>query len=173
MTGSSSAPTSEGLVVDIARTTTVITVLAAPGPVFRTTSRIAGKEMDEAIAFLLRRQHSLLIGEQTAERVKLTIGSAVPLLQELSMEVKGRDAVTGMVRRSRVTSIEVRGALGSPVHAIGRAIWSALWELPPVLRTPLIRTGAVLRGGGSLLFGISEALSAQLGIPVRPEEDPG
>lgn len=158
--------------VDIGRMTTEITVRAAPGPVVHTSSRIAGKEMDEAIASHLRRQHSLLIGEQTAERIRLTIGSAVSLPQELSMEVKGRDTLTGMVRRSTVTSIEIRGALGRPVQLIGRAIWSAFWEVPVELWNPLVRTGAVLRGGGSGLSGISEALSAQLGIPVRREEAP-
>lgn len=172
MTGSRSASTSEILLVDIGRMTTEITVLAAPGPVVRTSLRIAGKEMDEAIASHVRRQHSLLIGELTAERIKLTIGSAVPLPQELSMEVKGRDTLTGLVRRSTVTSIEIREALGRPVQVIGQAIWSTFWDIPVELWNPLVRTGAVLRGGGSLLFGVSEALSAQLGIPVRREEAP-
>ncbi|HEX6884130.1 MAG TPA: rod shape-determining protein, partial [Planctomycetota bacterium] len=106
------------LIVDIGGGTTEIAVLALGGMVASTSLRVAGDELDDAIVNLLRRQHNLLIGEQTAERIKLTIGSAWPMDQELSMEVKGRDSVTGLPRKTTVTSIEVREALTHPVRLI-------------------------------------------------------
>ena len=131
------------LIVDIGGGTTEIAVLALGGPVASTSLRYAGDEMDDAIMNHLRRQHSLLIGEQTAERIKLTVGSAWPMDQELSMEVKGRDSVTGLPRRTTVTSIEIREALQGTVRTICEGVRSILEESPPEIAADLVEGGAV------------------------------
>ncbi|MFT7486973.1 MAG: rod shape-determining protein MreB [Candidatus Paceibacteria bacterium] len=160
------------LIVDIGGGTTEIAVLSLAGAVVATSLRIAGDEMDDAIVQHLRRHHSLLIGEQSAERIKLTIGSAFPMEQELSMEVKGRDSVTGLPRRTTVTSIEIREALEQPVRLICEAVRSILEEAPPEISADLVDSGVTLVGGGALLFGISEAVAEYLGVPARVAADP-
>lgn len=160
------------LIVDIGGGTTDIAVLALAEMVVATSLRIAGDEMDEAITAHLRRQHSLLIGEQTAERIKLTIGSAWPMKQELSMEVKGRDSVSGLPRKTTVTSIEIREALSAPVRLICEAVRGVLEEAPPELSADLVDSGITLCGGGSLLYGIAEAIAETLSIPARVADDP-
>jgi rod shape-determining protein MreB len=160
------------LIVDIGGGTTEIAVLSLAGAVVSTSLRIAGDEMDDAIISHMRRQHSLLIGEQTAERIKLTIGSAWPMEQELSMEVKGRDSVSGLPRRSTLTSIEIREALSHPVRLICESIRGILEEAPPEISADLCDTGVTMVGGGALLYGIHHAVSDHLGIPVRVAEDP-
>jgi rod shape-determining protein MreB len=160
------------LIVDIGGGTTEVAVLSLAGAVVSTSLRIAGDEMDDSIIALLRRQHSLLIGEQTAERIKLTIGSAWPMDQELSMEVKGRDSVSGLPRRSTVTSIEVREALQHPVHQICDAVRGILEEAPPEISADLCDTGVTMVGGGALLHGMADAVAEYLGIPARLAEDP-
>ena len=163
---------SGSLIVDIGGGTTEIAVLALGGPVASTSLRFAGDEMDEAIMSHLRRQHSLLIGEQSAERVKLTVGSAWPMEQELSMEVKGRDSVTGLPRRTTVTSIEIREALQGTVRTICEGVRAILEESPPEIAADLVDSGATLVGGGSLLYGMAEAMSDLLGIPAKVGPDP-
>jgi len=160
------------LIVDIGGGTTEIAVLALAGSVVATSLRIAGDEMDEAIMSHLRRFHNLLIGEQTAERIKLTIGSAYAMEQELSMEVKGRDTVTGLPARANITSIEIREALGGPVRKICESIRQVLEEAPPEISADLFDTGCTIVGGGALLFGIAEAVGEFLGIPCKIGEDP-
>ncbi len=160
------------MIVDVGGGTTEVAVLSLAGAVVSTSLRVAGDEMDDSIIALLRRQHSLLIGEQTAERIKLTIGSAWPMDQELSMDVKGRDSVSGLPRRSTVTSIEVREALQHPVHQICDAVRGILEEAPPEISADLCDTGVTMVGGGALLHGMSEAVSEYLGIPARLAEDP-
>jgi len=160
------------LVVDIGGGTTEIAVLSLAEPVVSTSLRVAGDEMDEAIQNHLRRHHNLLIGELTAERIKLTIGSAWPMDQELSMEVKGRDSVNGLPRRTTVTSLEIREALAHPVRLICEAIRGILEEAPPEISADLVDSGIILVGGGALLFGISDAISDYLGIPANVGDDP-
>jgi rod shape-determining protein MreB and related proteins len=160
------------LIVDIGGGTTDIAVLALGELVVSTSLRIAGDEMDEAITNHLRRHHNLLIGEQSAERIKLTIGSAWPMKQELSMEVKGRDSVTGLPRKTTVTSIEIREALSHPVRLICEAVRSVLEEAPPELSADLCDSGLTLCGGGALLYGISDAMAETLSIPARIADDP-
>ena len=113
-----------------------------------------------------------MIGELTAERIKLTIGSAWPMEQELSMEVKGRDSVSGLPRRSTLTSIEIREALSHPVRLICESIRGILEEAPPEISADLCDTGVTMVGGGALLYGIHHAVSDHLGVPVRVAEDP-
>ena len=160
------------LIVDIGGGTTEIAVLALAGSVVATSLRVAGDEMDEAIVSHLRRYHNLMIGEQSAERIKLTIGSAHAMEQELSMEVKGRDTVTGLPGRATITSIEIREALGQPVRQICEAIRQVLEETPPEISADLVDSGCIVVGGGALLYGMAEAISEFLGIPARVAEDP-
>ena len=160
------------LIVDIGGGTTEVAVLALGGAVVSTSLRVAGDDMDEAIVAHLRRHHNLLIGEQSAERIKLTIGSAWPMEQELSMEVKGRDSITGLPRRTTVTSIEVRDALGRPVRLICEAIRGILEEAPPEISADLVDTGITLVGGGALLYGMQVAIGDHLGVPARVADDP-
>jgi rod shape-determining protein MreB len=160
------------LIVDIGGGTTEIAVLALAGMVVSTSLRIAGDELDEAIMNHLRRHHNLLIGEQSAERIKLTVGSAWPMDQELSMEVKGRDSVTGLPRKTAVTSIEIRECLSAPVRLICEAIRGVLEEAPPEISADLCDSGVTICGGGALLYGIANAISETLSIPARIADDP-
>ncbi len=160
------------LIVDIGGGTTEIAVLSLAGAVVSTSLRIAGDEMDEAIIAHMRRQHNLLIGEQSAERIKLTIGSAWSMEQELSMEVKGRDSVSGLPRRAAVTSLEIRDALSHPVRLICESIRGILEEAPPEISADLCDTGVTMVGGGSLLYGIHHAVAEHLGIPVLVADEP-
>jgi rod shape-determining protein MreB len=160
------------LIVDIGGGTTEIAVLSLAGSVVATSLRVAGDEMDEAIVAHCRRNHNLLIGEPTAERIKLTIGSAWPMEQELSMEVKGRDSVSGLPRRTTITSFEVRESLSRPVRQICESIRQVLEESPPEIAADLCDTGVTIVGGGALLYGITEAIANHLGIPARVADDP-
>jgi len=160
------------LIVDIGGGTTEVAVLALAGSVVATSLRIAGDEMDDAIVAHMRRYHNLMIGEQSAERIKLTLGSAFEMEQELSMEVKGRDSVTGLPSRSTITSIEIREALQQPIRQICEAIRGVLEETPPEISADLVDSGCTIVGGGALLHGMAPAISDFLGIPARVVEDP-
>lgn len=160
------------LIVDIGGGTTEIAVLSLAGSVVATSLRIAGDEMDDAILAHCRREHNLLVGEPTAERVKLTIGSAWEMEQELSMEVKGRDSVSGLPRRATLTSFEIREALSRPVRQICEAIRQVLEESPPEIAADLCDSGVTIVGGGALLYGMPEAIGSHLGIPARVADDP-
>ena len=160
------------LIVDIGGGTTEIAVLSLAEAVVATSLRIAGDEMDEAIANHMRRAHNLLIGEQTAERIKHKIGSAAELEQELEMEVKGRDAVTGLPREVTINSVEVREALSEPVSQICEAIRQVLEQAPPEISADLVDSGATIVGGGALLVGIDRAITDRLGIATRVGEEP-
>ena len=160
------------LVVDIGGGTTEIAVLSLAGKVVATSLRVGGDEMDEAIVNHMRREHSLLIGEQSAERIKTTIGSAWPLEQELSMDVKGRDSITGLPRRATITSIEIREALSEPVRQICEEIRRVLEESPPEISADLVDSGITVVGGGALLFGIEKAIGDYLGVPAVVPDDP-
>jgi rod shape-determining protein MreB len=160
------------LIVDIGGGTTEVAVLSLAGSVVSTSLRVAGDEMDDAIIAHMRRHHNLLIGEQTGERIKLTIGSAWPMEQELSMEVKGRDSISGLPRRSTVTSIEIREALSQPVRLICEAIRGILEEAPPEISADLCDTGITAVGGGALLHGVANAIGENIGIPVRVADEP-
>jgi rod shape-determining protein MreB and related proteins len=160
------------LIVDIGGGTTEVAVLALAGSVVATSLRVAGDDFDEAVISHMRRFHNLMIGEQTAERIKITIGSAFPMAQELSMDVKGRDTVTGLPARASVTSIEIREALQGPVRKICEAIRHVLEETPPEIAADLVDTGCTIVGGGALLHGIAPAISDFLGVPARIDADP-
>lgn len=160
------------LIVDIGGGTTEIAVLALAGMVVSTSLRIAGDELNESITAHMRRHHNLLIGEQSAERIKHTIGSAWPMQTELAMLVKGRDSITGLPRSIEVTSIEIREALSAPVRLICDAVRGVLEEAPPELSADLVDSGVAMCGGGALLHGIDKAMTDTLGIPARIADDP-
>lgn len=164
-------PTAQ-MVVDVGGGTTEIAVLSLADMVASESLRVAGDDMDDAIIGHLKRHHSLLIGEQTAERIKIQIGSAFPLEEELETEVRGRDAVTGLPRSVIVSSEEIREALREPVHMITAAIRSVLEKTPPELAGDLVSTGITLAGGGVLLKGFDKTIVEELGLPVTIAEDP-
>ena len=163
---------SGNMVVDIGGGTTEIAVIALSGIVNHTSVRVGGDEMDEAIMNHLRRSYNLLIGEQTAEQIKIQIGSAYPLEEEMETSVKGRDLVGGVPRTLKITSEEIREALQEPVAAIVETVTRTLERAEPELAADLIDNGICLVGGGSLLRGIDVVFSNATGLDVRIADDP-
>jgi rod shape-determining protein MreB len=159
-------------IVDIGGGTTEIAVLSLAEPVVATSLRVAGDRFDEAIQNHLRKAHGLLIGEQTAERIKHTIGSAWERDPELEMEVKGRDSVSGLPRMTTINSIEIREALSDPIGQICEAIRQVLEQAPPEIAADLVDSGATVVGGGALLHGIDRAIAEALGIQTRIGSEP-
>jgi rod shape-determining protein MreB len=160
------------MIVDIGGGTTEVAVLSMAGIVNAKSLRVAGDEMDEAIIQYLRKNYNLMIGEQTAEHIKIAIGSAFPLDQELQMEVKGRDLVAGLPRKAIINSEEVREALGEPVMVIVDAIRSTLERTAPELAADIVDSGITLAGGGALLRGLDRRIMEEIDLPVRIADDP-
>jgi rod shape-determining protein MreB len=160
------------MIVDIGGGTTEVGVISLGGMVVTKSLDIAGDELDEAIVQYFKRRYNLFIGENTAEEIKISIGSVFPLEEELSMEVRGRDQVTGLPKTIIVTSEEIRAALMEPVSSIIGLIKSALEETPAELAADLVETGITLAGGGALLRGIDKLISKETGLPVRIADDP-
>ena len=160
------------MVVDIGGGTTEIAVIALNGIVNKTSIRVAGDEMDEAIASYAKKAYNMLIGEQTAERIKIEIGSAFPLPEELDMEVKGRDLVRGIPRTLRISSVEVREALQEPVGNIVNALRESLEQTPPELASDIVDRGIFLTGGGALLRGLDLLLREVTNLNIRVADDP-
>jgi rod shape-determining protein MreB len=154
------------MVVDIGGGTTDVAVISLGGIVTAQSLRVAGNKIDEAIVRHIRITYNLQIGEQTAEEVKIAIGSAYPLAQETTMEIRGRDMVAGLPKTVTVTSEEVREALAEPVRQIAEKVCAVLEETPPELASDIIQRGIVLTGGGALLRGLDKLLSSVTGIPV-------
>lgn len=163
---------SGSLIVDIGGGTCEIALISLAGIVRAKSVRVGGDTMDECIMQYMRRVYNLLIGERTAEDIKVSIGSAYPLEEEMSMEVKGRDLVAGLPKTLRITSEEVREALKDPVTAIVDAIRTLLNDAPPELSSDLVDRGIVLAGGSSLLRGLDRLIAAQTGLPVMVADDP-
>ncbi|MDD5730017.1 MAG: rod shape-determining protein [Candidatus Omnitrophica bacterium] len=160
------------MIIDIGGGTTEIAVISLAGIVFSKSIRIGGDEMDEAIIEYLRKTYNLMVGERTAEDIKIKIGSAYPLEEEVSIEVKGRDLVAGLPKTVTITSEEVREALQEPLRAIVEVAKISLERTPPELAADLIEHGIVMAGGGSLLRGIDKLISEETGLPVHVAEDP-
>ena len=160
------------MVLDIGSGTSEVAVISLGGLVVSNSLRAAGDSMDEAIIGLFRQKHALLIGESTAETVKLQIGSVMPLDEELEMEVKGRDLADGLPKVTRVSSVEVREVLMPIVSRIEDMVKVALEQTPPELSRDIVDNGIVLTGGGSLLRGLPRKLTNVLGSPVILAEDP-
>jgi rod shape-determining protein MreB len=160
------------MIVDIGGGTTEIAIISLAGIVFTKSIRVAGDEFDTAIINYMKRAYNLLIGERTAEEIKIKIGSAYPLEEELTMEVKGRDSVAGLPKTIHITSQEIREALGDTIAAIVDAVRNALERCPPELSADLVDRGFVMAGGGSLLRNIDRLLSEKTGLPVSVADDP-
>ena len=160
------------MVIDIGGGTTEIAVIALSGIVSNTSIRIAGDEMDDAVIEYLRKNYSVLIGEQTAEEIKIRIGSAFPVEESREMEVKGRDLVSGIPRAIKIRSEEIREALREPVNAIVVAVKRALEQTPPELAADIVDTGIVMTGGGSLLKGLDALLREETNLSIRVAENP-
>ena len=160
------------LIVDIGGGTTEAAVVSLGDMVVSKSLPVAGDEMDEAIVQHFRRKYNLVIGETSAEEVKINIGSVFPLKEEKAMEVKGRDQATGLPKTVLITSEEVRQALMEPVHLIIDAVKSTLEETPPELAADLVDRGIMLAGGGSLLRGLPELLRQETDLPVHRAADP-
>lgn len=163
---------SGNMVVDIGGGTTGVAVISLGGIVYCKSIKVAGDKLDEAIVNYVRRQFNLLIGERTAEMIKVKIGNAYPLEQERSMEVKGRDLVAGAPKTIEVTSSQIHDALMDPLSEIVDAVRVALEKTPPELAADIVDNGIVLTGGGALLANLDVLLRERTGLPVSIAEDP-
>ncbi len=163
---------SGNMVIDIGGGTTEMAVISLAGVVFSKSIRIGGDEMDEAIINYLKRTYNLMIGERTAEEIKIRIGSGYPMEEEITMEVRGRDLVAGLPKMITITSEEVREALSEPIAQIIEAVRITLERTPPELSADLIEKGLILAGGGSLLRGLDKLVSEETGLPVHLADDP-
>ena len=160
------------MVIDIGGGTTEIAVISLAGIVFSKSIRIAGDEMDEAIIEYLKKTYNLLVGERTAEDIKIKIGSAYPQEEEMTLEVRGRDLVAGLPKAVTITSEEIREALQEPLRAILEITKVSLERTPPELAADLIEHGIVMAGASSLLRGIDKLISEETGLPVHIADDP-
>jgi rod shape-determining protein MreB len=160
------------MVVDIGGGTTEIAVLSWGGVVVSRSLRVAGDEMDQAIIQYLRNKYNLLIGQNTAEQIKITIGSAAPLQPEKTMEIRGRNLVTGLPESIEVSSVEIREALAPLVQVVIDTVRDALDEVPPEIVADLMDVGICLTGGGALLKGLAERLTDELKLRTWVAEDP-
>ncbi len=160
------------MIIDIGGGTTEVALISLSGIVFSRSVRVAGDELDEAIIQYMKRAYNLMIGERTAEDIKIKIGSAYPIEKETTMEVKGRDLVAGLPKTLTVTSQEVREALLEPISTIVDSVRVTLERCPPELSADLVDRGLVLAGGGALLRGLDRLLMEETGLPVHVAEDP-
>lgn len=160
------------MVIDIGGGTSEIAVIALNGIVNDTSIRVAGDEFNEAIINYLKKNYNLLIGELTAEDIKIKIGSAFPLEKELSLEVRGRDLVAGVPKNLKISSVQIREALAETVDIIVEAVRQTLEQTPPELASDILERGIILTGGGALLRGLDKRLRQETNLPVNVAEDP-
>jgi rod shape-determining protein MreB and related proteins len=160
------------MVVNVGGGTTEIGVIALSGIVADASIRVGGNELDEAIAGFVRKQYNLLIGDATAESIKIQIGSASPLDEDRAMDVKGRDLVSGIPKTIRIYSQEIRECMQEPNQAIVEAVRRALQVTPPELSSDIVDEGFVVTGGGALLRGLGWLLGQETGLPIHLDEEP-
>ena len=160
------------MIVDVGGGTTEVAVISLGGIVVSQSLRVGGDEMDEAITSHIKKEYKLLIGQQTAEEIKLEVGSAFQLKDEVQAEVRGRDMLTGLPKTVVISSDEVRHALEEPVGQILDAIRSTLDKTPPELAADIMDRGIVLAGGGALLAGLDERLRHETQMPAQLAESP-
>jgi rod shape-determining protein MreB len=160
------------MVVDIGGGTTEVAVLSLGEVVTLESLGVAGDEMDEAIIIYVRDMYGLEIGHRTAEEVKIAIGSAYPLQEEVTYEIRGKDVAAGLPRRLEISSAEIREAIGNPLQRVIDAVRSCLDRTPPELSSDLINTGITLLGGGSLIPGLAELVTEETGLTARVAHDP-
>src|SRR6476620_6044270 len=163
---------SGNMVVDIGGGTTDVAVVSLSGIVYSRSVRVAGNEMDDAIMQYLKRKYNLLIGERTSEAIKISLGSAFPLDEPLSMDVRGRNLIEGIPKTITITDEEVREALSDAVSTIINAVRVALERTPPELSADIVERGIVLTGGGALLKNLDKRLMIETGLPVVIADDP-
>ncbi len=160
------------IIIDIGGGTTEIAVIALSGIVNQESLRTAGDELTDAVMLFFKKNFNMLIGERTAELIKCQVGSAMPLEEELMVEVKGRDLVAGIPKTIEVSSVEVRDALAEPVNQIVEAVKRSLERTPPELSADILDRGMMLSGGGALLKGLDERLRLETNLPVHVADDP-
>ncbi|MDY6820540.1 MAG: rod shape-determining protein [Deferribacterota bacterium] len=160
------------MVVDIGGGTTEVAVISLSGMVYTSSIRVAGDELDEAIVNYIKSKYNLLIGYSTAEKIKMSIGSAYPLDEEMSVEIKGRDKVEGVPKTIEINDKEIREALAEPVKMIVNAVKIALENTPPDLSADIIDRGIMLTGGGALLKGLDKMISEVTGLPALIADEP-
>ena len=160
------------MIVDIGGGTTEVAVISLGGIVASQSSRVGGDELDDAIIQYMKKEYSVALGERTAEEVKIQLGSAWPLQQELNAEIRGRDLVTGLPKTVVLSTGEIREALEEQVAAIIDAVKVTLDKTPPELAADIMEQGIMLAGGGALLHGFPERLGHETGMPVRVAENP-
>lgn len=160
------------MVVDIGGGTTEVAVISMGGIVCSQSSRIGGDEFDDAIVQHVKKEYNVMIGERTAEEIKIEIGSAYPLPEEEDAEIRGRDLLTGLPKTVIVSSEEIRTAVDEPLNTIIQAIRATLEQTPPELSSDIMDRGIILTGGGALLRGLDERLRQETGMPVHVTEDP-
>jgi rod shape-determining protein MreB len=160
------------MIVDIGGGTTDVAVISLSGIVYSRSVRVAGNEMDDAVMQFMKRKYNLLIGERTAEAVKMEVGSAYPLDKPLTMDIKGRNLIEGVPRTISINDSEIREALGECVATIINAIRVALERTPPELSADISDRGIVLTGGGALLKNLDKRIREETGLPVSIADDP-
>jgi rod shape-determining protein MreB len=163
---------SGNMIVDIGGGTAEIAVIALSGMVCDISVRVGGDEMDEAIVSYLKKTYNMLVGEGTAEKIKIQIGSAFPLDDEIEMEVKGRDLVAGIPKTLRITSTEIREALNDSISVMVESVKQALEQTPPELSADILDKGIILTGGSSQLRGLDERLRQETNLPVNVIDEP-
>jgi len=159
------------MVVDVGGGTTDIAVISLGGTVVSTSIKVAGDKFDEAIVRYMRKKHNIMIGERTAEELKINIGTAYPRVQEVSMEVRGRNLVSGLPKTITVNSTEIMEALEESISSIVEAVHSVLERTPPELAADISDRGIVMTGGGSLIYGLDKLLQERTGINVIIADD--
>ena len=160
------------MIVDIGGGTTEVAVISLAGIVQSQSVRVAGDKMDEAIVQFIKRNYNLLVGERTAELIKINVGNAYPDGETRSMEVSGRDLVGGIPRHLEINSDEIREAMAEPIHTIVESIKSTLEKTPPELAGDIVEKGIMLAGGGALIHGIDKLIHEETGLPVMIADDP-
>jgi rod shape-determining protein MreB len=166
------AEASGNMIVDIGGGTTEVAVISLSGLVVARSIRVAGDELDESIMSHIKRNYNLMIGERTAEMIKMEIGSAMKLEEEKSIDIKGRDLINGLPKTIRITSEEVRECLQEPISAVVDVVKTALEETPPELAADIMERGIMMAGGGSLLRGLDKLIADETGLPVLVADDP-
>ncbi|NLL05690.1 MAG: rod shape-determining protein [Clostridiaceae bacterium] len=163
---------SGSMVVDIGGGTSEVAVISLGGIVTSKSLRIAGDELDESIVHYVKKEYNLMIGERTAEEIKMTIGAAYPKPKEESMEIRGRDLISGLPKNITITSTEVADALREPINSIVDSIKYTLEKTPPELAADIMDRGIMLTGGGALLSGLDRLIRGETGMPVTIAENP-
>jgi rod shape-determining protein MreB len=160
------------MIVDIGGGTTEVAVISLGGIVASQSVRVGGDELDEAIVAYIKKEYSLALGDRTAEEVKIALGSAWPLVDEVHAEIRGRDLVTGLPKTIVVSTQEIREAIDEPVSAVVDAVKVTLDKTPPELAADIMEQGIMVTGGGALLAGINRRLAHETGMPIKIAHDP-